>query len=121
MLEIAQADIEKQRDVIQKLFWEFLETANAVVEREQGIRLAIQAMLDQSMAHLEEYAPPRGRLLLPREDGQILGFIALREIAGDAGDAGDVPRLYVRPEYRGRGIGRSLAEALIEEARQIGY
>lgn len=69
------------------------------------------------------YAAPYGRLLLAGEPGGAFGCIALRPL-GD-GDrpprVGEVKRLYVRPAARGGGWGRKLADALIEQARAIGY
>ncbi|GIK85991.1 MAG: N-acetyltransferase [Betaproteobacteria bacterium] len=64
------------------------------------------------------YAPPRGRLLLAGPAGDAFGCIALRPL-GEA--AGEVKRLYVQPRARGGGWGRRLANALIDEARAIGY
>jgi len=79
------------------------------------------------------YAPPRGRLLLAGAPPAAFGCIALRPLAtldacrGDAtrpdgtGTVGEVKRLYVRPARRGEGWGHRLAEALVAEARTIGY
>ena len=64
------------------------------------------------------YAPPRGRLLLAMIDGAPVGCVALRP--HDA-HTGEMKRLFVRPGHQGRGIGRSLVEAVIAEARAIGY
>ena len=64
------------------------------------------------------YARPRGRLLLAGVPGRAVGCIALRPI--DA-HAGEVKRLYVRPEARGTGLGRRLASAVLDAARAIGY
>lgn len=65
-----------------------------------------------------QYSPPDGRLLLAVADGRPAGCAALRKFAGR--DC-EMKRLYVRPEFRGRGIGITLVLALLEEARKIGY
>ncbi len=65
-----------------------------------------------------DYAPPTGRLFLALCDGQPAGCVALRKVAQDTGE---LKRLYVRPAFRGRGLGRALALRVIEEAREIGY
>jgi putative acetyltransferase len=74
---------------------------------------------DEELATLPgDYALPTGALLLARVEGEPTGCAALRRI--DAG-AGELKRLYVRPGHRGLGLGRSLAEAAIAVARELGY
>jgi len=65
-----------------------------------------------------KYAPPGGCVLLADHNGEIEGCIALREVNADICE---MKRLYVRPQARGKNIGRQLAERLIAEARGIGY
>ncbi|HEY3246350.1 MAG TPA: GNAT family N-acetyltransferase [Phycisphaerae bacterium] len=65
-----------------------------------------------------DYAPPRGRLFLATADELVGGCVALRPIEGDVCE---MKRLYVRPAYRGGGVGRALATRVIDEARRIGY
>jgi len=72
------------------------------------------------------YAPPRGRLLLAGPHDRPHGCIALRPLphvggTGESISIGEVKRLYVRPEARGGGLGRALVDALVAEARAIGY
>lgn len=67
---------------------------------------------------LGEYAPPAGRALLARSQASLAGGVALRRISHDICE---LKRLYVRPAFRGEGIGRQLVRTALEEARKIGY
>ena len=74
---------------------------------------------DQELAELPgDYAPPDGRLLLAFEDDQLAGCVALRKLRASSCE---MKRLFLRPEFRGRGLGRALVEKIVDEARQIGY
>lgn len=64
------------------------------------------------------YAPPGGRLALATVNGEPAGCIALRRVDEIRAEA---KRLYVRPAFRGTGLGRTLLEWVMTEARAAGY
>ena len=74
---------------------------------------------DEELRHLErKYGPPRSKLILAVKNGQVAGSIALKEIDEERCE---LKRLYVRPAFRGNGLGRELTRMLIDSAREIGY
>jgi putative acetyltransferase len=87
-----------------------------------GVDLCFQ-QFDDELANLPgDYAPPRGALMLATVDGQVAGCCALRPLdTTDYPNASEMKRLYVRKVFRGFGLGRQLAEAALDAARQGGY
>lgn len=90
--------------------------------RSLAVDLCFQGF-DQELAQLPgEYAPPRGALLLAKVEGVVAGCCALRPLdAADYPNASEMKRLYVRKAFRGFGLGRQLAEAILDQARLAGY
>ena len=80
--------------------------------------LKVQSYDDELDHPLVKYGPPDGRLYIALWDGAPAGCIALRRLDDESCE---MKRLYVRPEYRGRGIGSHLVHRILEDAREIGY
>jgi putative acetyltransferase len=96
----------------------FLEYAESL-----GFSLCFQNF-DNELAGLPgNYAPPEGRLLLAYYEAKLAGCVALHELESDLDGIRvcEMKRLYVRPQFRGKAVGRALIESVIAEARQIGY
>jgi putative acetyltransferase len=99
---------------VREIFLEYADTLSVDLSF-QGFDLELQDLPG-------EYASPRGTLLLALVNNQVAGCCALRPLdSADAANASEMKRLYVRPAFRGLGLGRLLAEAVIDAARRYGY
>lgn len=103
---------------IRSLFSEYTDMLVSI-NPEFHLYLDIQHYDDEKENPSLKYALPDGRLYLDvSDDGIARGCIALRKLSDGKGE---VKRLYVRPEYRGKGIATALVERIVEDARNIGY
>ena len=104
----------EEMDAVRQIFQEYADSLNIDLEF-QGFETEIAELPG-------EYAEPRGQILLAQVDGVIAGCCALRPLDDcDYPNAAEMKRLYVRQAFRGFGLGRQLAEAMLDVARQAGY
>ena len=109
-MTIVPVESAGQLQVVRQLFEEYWNSF--------GFTPCFQNFGDELAGLPGEYTPPRGRLALAMVDGNAAGCIALRAIDDARCEA---KRLYIRQEFRGRGVGRALMDWLIAEARAVGY
>jgi len=113
-MEIVQVETEEQLQAVRELYLEYYH----FILQSYAVDMGYDYFQTEMAALPGDYAPPTGRLLLAQEEGEAAGSAGLRRVTGERAE---LKRLYVRPEYRGRGVGRALVKALIDGAREMGY
>ncbi len=109
-MEIINVQSGEHLEDIRILFKEYAATL--------GFDLCFQDF-DEELKNLPgKYRHPEGCLLLAVMEDKIAGCVALRKLSDGVCE---MKRLYMRPEFRGHGIGSKLAKAVIEEGRRLGY
>ncbi len=109
-MRLTRAETDAEVEEARTLFKEYADAT--------GVDLCFQNFAQELAALPGDYAPPSGRLLLACDGEAAAGCVALRRVDGAVCE---MKRLYVRPAFRGAGLGRTLAESIIAEAREIGY
>jgi ribosomal protein S18 acetylase RimI-like enzyme len=113
-IQIHALDGTNHVDQVRALFNEYASSL--------GIDLCFQNFEAELAGLPGDYAPPRGALFIARSGHDMVGCCALRPLdAADYPNACEMKRLYVRPALRGKGLGRRLAEAVIQAASLAGY
>jgi putative acetyltransferase len=110
MIRIESAESSALIPVVRELFIEYSESP--------GIDLCFQGFAEELAGLPGEYARPAGRLLLALEEDRVIGCRALRPMGESVCE---MKRLYVRPAFRGKGVGSTLIDSLVRSAREVGY
>ena len=109
-MRIEQARTAAEIEEVRNLFREY--------EALLDVDLCFQSFEEELAALPGKYAPPSGALLIGLEGDRTVGCVAVRKLDDDGCE---MKRLFVKPEARGRGLGRQLAREIIGVARQLGY
>ncbi|HKG13046.1 MAG TPA: GNAT family N-acetyltransferase [Pyrinomonadaceae bacterium] len=109
-MKLQPAETDEHTQEARTLFNEYADAT--------GVDLCFQNFAQEVASLPGDYAPPTGALILAREGGAAAGCVALRK---HAEGVCEMKRLYVRPQFRGTGLGRTLAESIIGEGRRLGY
>ncbi|MCM3141055.1 GNAT family N-acetyltransferase [Brevibacillus sp. MER 51] len=110
LLRLIHATEGNQYEQARELFMEYVDSL--------GVDLSFQNIATELQNIPGEYAPPDGCILLALDDEQPAGCVALRKIDEQVCE---MKRLYVKPEWKGRGVGKKLALAIMDDAKLRGY
>jgi GNAT superfamily N-acetyltransferase len=121
-MEIIKVETNEYNPVLRELFSEYLEWVLLKCEEEFNVNYDIKNLaavaVNNSIEELHKYFPPSGCLLLSKNENEIVGTACMRKIGVKIGE---IKRMYVRPVFRGKRMGRTLLEILIGEAQDFGY
>ncbi|MHA2339808.1 MAG: GNAT family N-acetyltransferase [Candidatus Hodarchaeales archaeon] len=121
-MKIIQVKNNKYKPVLKELFTEYLEWVLSRCEEEFNVNYDIKNFaavgVNKSLEEINKFFPPSGCLILCKNENEIVGTACMRQIGEKIGE---IKRMYVRPAFRGGGIGRTLLEKLIDKARDFGY
>jgi ribosomal protein S18 acetylase RimI-like enzyme len=110
MLEILEAESGENLEQVRILFEEYADMLDFSLDFQN---------FEEEFANLPgDYTRPAGCLLLAFHKRQLAGCVGLRKLSDGVCE---MKRLYVKEQFRGLGLGRALAEAVIKEAQKIGY
>lgn len=109
-MKIIEATSPEHIEIARDLFREYQQFLN--------VDLCFQGFEEELASLPGKYAHPKGAILLAEHEGEIAGCVAVRPIEGETCE---MKRLYVKDEFRGLAIGKKLADAIIEKARELNY
>ncbi len=109
-MQLTQAHTVNDLETVRTLFREY--------QQGLGVDLCFQGFEEELATLPGRYASPTGGLLLAWADSQAAGCVALRALEEGACE---MKRLFVRPAYRGQGLGRILAMQMVKDATALGY
>ncbi len=123
MVDFVTLNIVKHLSILLEMNTEYLQWIVNQCKKQLNIDLEAHIGSAHSYAarildELELFQPPGGVFYLVRVESNIVGMGALRRISPEIGE---IKRMYVKPEYQGKGLGKSLLNRLIEKGKRLGY
>jgi ribosomal protein S18 acetylase RimI-like enzyme len=110
MTDIHAAELPDEIPIVKGLFQEYADSLN--------FDLDFQEFREELEALPGKYSAPSGSILVAKENGEIVGCVAVRPLGEEICE---MKRLYVKPAHRRKNIGRKLALAIIDEAKRLGF
>ncbi len=117
-IEFHQVENVDQKEQAGALIREYLGWLNERIQSDYGLEFDVEAMVQSDLSDPLKFHPPKGRFYLAYYGSQTAGVGCLKKLDDRTGE---IQRMYVPPEFRGKGIGRAITIRLIDEARAIGY
>ena len=124
MVEFIQVDLTAYREILADLSEEYLAWVGDQFQKHYGIDISapggktVREYARKSVDDIASYAPPQGICYLLQVDQKMVGMGALRKVKDGVGE---IKRMYVRPEYRRKGIGKALLKQLLRKAEDFGF
>ena len=118
MLQLIQVTSEENMAHVRQLFLEYAQWLHGKAAQAYGASFDVFSVSQMFAAESEEFYPPYGRLYLAKYKDDIVGVGCLKR---QGRGIGEIKRMYVRPAYRRKGIGKVILDQLIKDARAIGY
>ena len=124
MVEFIPIDMNVHKSIITKLNEEYFNWVATQFSEKYDLDIFsilkqnVQKYAENSVAELEFYVPPDGICYLIQMSGKIAGMGAIRKLHEEIGE---IKRMYIRPEFRGNGLGRELLQQLLKDSKELGF
>ena len=117
---LALREVQNEQDEAQawQLIQAYLDWLNTRLQQEYQLHLNVDGMIVEDKLDGDKFVRPHGRFYLALSNGEVAGVGRLKKLDDEVAE---LKRMYVRPEFRGLGIGRLLLNQLLADARAIGY
>jgi GNAT superfamily N-acetyltransferase len=120
-MKIYQFESSGDKSRLGTLMKEYLVWVVNIMRTDYGYDISeeiIDAVVENDLQTIEKFLPPIGFILIAEIDNKLAGMVCLKKLSEDVAE---IKRMYVRPQFRGQGLARTLLQQLINEAKSKNY